>query len=96
MKFFGDHHEKHYRLEYREQVLRFIVQYKTAHDGNSPTVREIAKGCGAMAFSTANRILRELDECGYISLKGSSRIRSIEVTGGRWAFEGENDGGGMA
>ena len=64
-------------------VFRFICAYKKSHDGNSPTFREIGKGCGISSTFVTRTILRKLEEEGLIRLRGW-HTRHIEVVGGKW------------
>jgi SOS-response transcriptional repressor LexA len=69
-------------------ILHYIIKYKTAHDGNSPTLREICRDCGVSSTSVADHILRNLESRGKIRLNSEgSRSRQIEVVGGRWTYE---------
>lgn len=63
-------------------VLKFIVQYKIAHDGNSPSLDEISDGLGWNSKSTVHRMLSLLESEGLI-MRGDG-ARSIEVSGGRY------------
>lgn len=73
----------------RDQVMEFILTYKEAHDGNSPTVREIAAGCGIPSTSNVVWWLRRLEAEGWLRVEetGTSR-RRIMVVGGRWQYAG--------
>ena len=66
----------------REDVLAYIIQYKTANDGNSPTIREIMSGCGICSTSIVSYILRDLQDEGKLRIIDGSR--GIMVTGGHW------------
>lgn len=73
----------------REDVLAYIIQYKTANDGNSPTIREIMIVCGISSTSMVSYILRDLQDAGKIRIIEGSR--GIMVTGGMWKVENKND-----
>jgi hypothetical protein len=64
----------------RNQVFRFIIQYKRDHDGLSPSIQEIAD---ALFMSRTNawyhRVMLERE--GRIRVTGR---RSIEVLAGKW------------
>lgn len=65
-------------------LLNFIIKYKTAHDGNSPSVREMAK---AMDYNTTSAVGYHLDKLeaeGKIRRRFRMQTRSIEVAGGVW------------
>lgn len=76
-----------------DALYDFIVAYKTAHDGNSPTLREIEASEDAPYNSTshASEALRKLEERGQIRLAGAGRARSIEVVGARWVPPHDRD-----
>lgn len=68
-------------------VYEFVVAYKQAHDGNSPTVRQIAAGIDRSYHSAVPAWLVELERAGLVQLKRggkSRRITAICVTGGKW------------
>lgn len=64
------------------EIYRFIVKYKTDHNGNSPSYRQIAE---AMRLPTINCIkgyLRELSRAGLIRQESGSR--GLIVVGSEW------------
>lgn len=63
-------------------VLRYIVRYKIAHDGNSPSIREICKAMDIPSTSSCNYILRYLQQAGQITIPGHGESRTIEIVGG--------------
>ncbi|MHC4088707.1 MAG: LexA family protein [Planctomycetota bacterium] len=65
-------------------IFEFIVRYKQAHDGNSPSVREIQDACGISTPSLVHYHLGELETVGWIELT-RFQSRSIQVEGGRWS-----------
>ena len=65
-------------------VLYYIILYKSEHDGNSPTVRQIAEACDISSISVVNYLLRRLEASGHIRLGDDGKSRQIEVVGGRW------------
>ena len=74
-------------------VYGYIVQYKGAHDGLGPSLREIQKNCGVASTSHAHYCLRRLSDLGLIRIKLWAS-RHIEVVGARWippvrALEGD-------
>jgi hypothetical protein len=75
-----------------EQVFKFIVDYKHAHDGNSPTMREIMAGCKISTTSLIFFYLNKLEEQGFIRRfeppNGSRSFAKIEVIGGKWIYLG--------
>lgn len=67
------------------RVVDFIVAFKKANDGNSPTFREIQAGCGISSLSHTQYILQHLDDEGRICLVGKKHSnRMIKIPGGRW------------
>jgi repressor LexA len=68
-------------------VLKFIVDFKQSHDGNSPSIREIADKVGLSSSSSVFYYLDRLESAGRIRRNGTRSF--IEVTGGRWVYEGE-------
>jgi hypothetical protein len=65
-------------------VYRFIIRHKLAHDGCSPSRRQIAEavGIGPKATGMVYQYLRKLAEKGLIKYNGS--VQAVEVVGGRW------------
>jgi SOS-response transcriptional repressor LexA len=72
----------------RRAVLAFIIDYKLKHDGCAPSVREIGKGCDLLSTNTVAYYLADLEEDDLIILNG---IRGIQVVGGQWTFQGDNN-----
>ncbi len=71
--------------EKRKRLMQFIVDYKLAHDGNSPTYREMMRETGLSSTSMVAFHLEKLEEAGLIERPqqvGNSRV--IEVVGGQW------------
>ena len=76
------------RVRVAQRVLDFIIDYKTQHDGNSPTFREIASGCGFHTTSSIRIALNFLQDHGQIYYE-ERQTRAIQVVGGKWIFEGK-------
>ncbi len=68
----------------RQAVFDFIVTYKRAHDGNSPTLRQIMNGRRISSTSVVHNILIGLERDGYIRILPGSQ--GIVVIGGAWAY----------
>lgn len=68
------------RRQSREQVYRYIVDYKQQHDGLSPRVGDIARAC-FLHPSTVRYHLLKLELERRIRVTGR---RAIEVIGGAW------------
>lgn len=67
----------------RRRIYDFIVQYKQAHDGCSPTIREIMQACDYKTTSAVYYILKRLTVEGLIELDPRNS-RSIRIVGGQW------------
>jgi len=67
-------------------ILSYLVEYKRAHDGNSPSIRQITEGCNLSSTSVVAFHLRKLERDGKIRLTDHA-FRNIEITGGQWIFE---------
>lgn len=75
------------KLEGRAQeIFDFIVQYKTANDGQSPTMREMMGGTDITSTSVITYYLDTLVEYGLI-LRVDKESRGIQVVGGKWRLE---------
>ena len=70
-------------------VLDFIIGYKSRHDGNSPSTRQIAAGLGGMSTNTVKKRLESLVALGRIRFPEgmAGAARCIEVVGGEWKYE---------
>jgi SOS-response transcriptional repressor LexA len=68
-------------------MLAYIIDYKAAHDGLSPIIREIASECNIPSTSTVYRFLNVLESEGKIKL--AERGRGIMVVGGVWALQAD-------
>lgn len=76
--------------EMREDVYQFIVRFKRAHDGNSPSMDMIAAAL-YVGKTTAYYHVRMLEKEGRLRRTDGVK-RSIEVVGGRWELEGRHVG----
>lgn len=77
------------RKHNKDEILRYIIEYKMANDGNSPTHRQIMEACGITNPSTTFYILERLEKDGKISFTGYGDARGIKVTGGQWSMQSE-------
>lgn len=72
-------------------VYDFIIRYKSSHDGNSPTIREIGEACDISSTSVVTYWLKRLESRGLIRRPepqfGNRFAASIEVIGGKWEME---------
>lgn len=68
----------------RDRILHFVIEYKTAHDGVSPTFDEIAEAVGVNSKSVISHHISILVETGYLRrVIGSPRsLEVIKRTGG--------------
>lgn len=66
-----------------DEMFDFIVSYKRKHDGNSPTIRILAKELGYSSTSLVFDRLSKLEDAGKIRV-GGGKARSIEVIGGEY------------
>ena len=76
-----------YKFAELGDLLNYIIEYKTLHDGNSPTFREIGQARGISSTSVVAYLLQRLEKGGKIKLCGKGEARTIMVVGGRWSFE---------
>lgn len=67
----------------RHRILRIIVQYKRAHDGNSPTLRKISELSGGHSVSVIDYHIKRLEKAGYLR---KTSPRDIELVGGRYEY----------
>ena len=74
-----------------DALFEFVCEYKAAHDGKSPSLREIEASGDAPYNSTSHisSALRKLEERGLIRLGPKGATRSIEVVGARWLLPEE-------
>lgn len=66
----------------RAAILKFIIDFKRAHDGIAPSMREMMKAFKIPSTSIMHYILADLETSGAITLLPFSR--GIIVTGGQW------------
>lgn len=72
----------------REAILAFIIQFKRANDGASPTLREICEACNIASISTAHYHLQALSDAGRIQIDYATN-RNIRIPGGEWVYRGQ-------
>lgn len=73
----------------RDAILAFVIQYKQANDGTSPTIREICEGCGISSVSMVTYHLQVLALAGRIQIDFST-ARNIRIPGGEWVYRGQS------
>ena len=64
-------------------MYEFIVEYKTEHDGNSPTYREILDGMGIYSLNTVHMYIHGMIDAGLLEVID----RKLCVKGGAWNLE---------
>ena len=67
----------------QHEILRYIIDYKTDHEGASPTIREIQQACGLASPSTTRHYLYLLVQDNAIEMHGT---RDIRVNGASWSM----------
>jgi len=68
-----------------QQVYDYLIAFKTANEGNSPTIREIGDACGVSSTSAVRYYLDGLVEAGLIKRnKKGHRNLCISIPGSRW------------
>lgn len=67
-------------------VFAWLVKYKSQHNGNSPTLREMCTGLNISSISVAHHILDGLQKQGRIVLPHKG-CNGIEITGSKWVYE---------
>jgi SOS-response transcriptional repressor LexA len=77
--------KKRARIYSNEDIYNFIVEFKKANDGNSPSLRNICDALGINSTSLVQNRLFELEEEGKI-VCNATIPRFINVVGGKWAF----------
>ncbi len=65
-------------------VLAFVVDFKTGHCGDSPSLEEIAAGVGLASRSTVLVQLRALERHGLITRPAGQDARRIGIPGAVW------------
>jgi DNA-binding FadR family transcriptional regulator len=71
-----------------DDLYKYIVTYKTEHDGNSPKYDQIKEDCGISSTSVVRDRLVRLERQGKITLlrKDGGHVQGIAVKGGRWTL----------
>ncbi len=75
------------RPSVRDQIFDFVVRYKEAHNGNSPSLREIAEAC-SIVISGVHYHLARLEMENRIRRRGKYS-RTIEIVGTAWQPPGD-------
>ena len=69
----------------KQDVYSYVCAYKSAHDGNSPTYRQIQEACGISSTGMVHYRLHRLQEQGLIELRQVGTSMVIIVKGGSWS-----------
>ena len=72
------------RYDY-DAIFDYIVAYKRANDGNSPTIRTLQDRFEVSSTSVVAYILKKLEKNGKITLNNNTG-QLINVVGGRWTY----------
>lgn len=67
-----------------QKIFDCIVAFKMAHDGNSPTFREIGESIGCNSSSLISIYLDRMEILGMIKRDQLGASRNIEIPGGKW------------
>lgn len=71
-----------------DDMFDWMVDYKKANNGNSPSRREIQRGMDLSSVSIVTYHLKMLQNDGRISIMDGG---GIIIPGGRWSFNGEKN-----
>ena len=74
--------------EKSEAIYRYIVAYKAANDGLSPSVREMMRALGIVSTSIVNYHINRLESAGRITRHGSRGKWGIKIPNGEWRMKG--------
>lgn len=67
-----------------KDVLKFVIRYKSEHNGNSPSYEEIMAGCKIKSKSHVSGILDELENDGLLEHNG---VKSINIPNSVWELK---------
>ncbi len=72
-----------------DDVLAYIVEYKEANDGLSPTSQEMMAALGISSASVVSSLLERLEKKGLVKMhRVGKKSRGIKVVGGQWRWVG--------
>jgi len=83
-------HQKQGRIERHSLLFDAIVAYKRAHDGISPSLRNLMESVGHASISTTAYAVEDLVAEGLIT-RGERQSRHLCVVGGVWTHAGAHD-----
>lgn len=68
-----------------QRIYDFLVEFKSANDGNTPTYRQIADKCDVSSTSMVSSYLFEMEKVGMIERKrAAGGLAKIIIPGARW------------
>ena len=67
----------------RQNIYNYILRFKRRHNGNSPSIREMADAFG-LSTSVVSAHLGRLEAIGLIERSSKGECRMISVVGGTW------------
>ena len=67
----------------RQKIYEYILRFKRRHDGNSPSIRQIADAFG-LSVSIVHDHLGRLEAIGLIKRGPKGESRMINVVGAKW------------
>ena len=70
--------------ERQRAMLAYIIAYKAATQGESPTMREIGRALGGLSTSNVKYNLARLAKLGCVELARDGRARAIRIPGAKW------------
>jgi hypothetical protein len=70
----------------KENIFKFIVNYKRSHGGNSPTMKEIREHTGLQSNQSIINYLGQLQDDKRLILGKEKETRSIQVIGAEWHY----------
>ena len=72
------------------QIFEYIVSYKEAHDGNTPTYREMRDGVGGVSsLGTIHKYIHKMIDAGLINLVDGK----LCLDEGAWEYNTKGRGG---
>lgn len=69
-----------FRIHDPLDIYFYLIDFKKSHDGNTPTLREIAADCGISSISLVNNLLLRLRKRGLIDLDNRHRIEIVSAS----------------
>lgn len=79
----GRRRGRHLRRYDYAAIFQWIIRYKIAHDGNSPSYGDLMRDCHISSRSVVNHILTTMERAHCIKRSGGAK-RGIEIIGAQW------------